>query len=86
MTENKVIISCCFYYILLNNTFFSKFCCSYRRPLKIYFLKQETEQCAIVHFRQGDIAALFKTPPFTTTAALNISHRAIQFILLGHPV
>lgn len=40
-----------------------------QKGLKKSSLKQETEQCAHVHFRQGDIAALFKTPP---TAALNI--------------
>lgn len=67
-------------------THFSRFCCLYRRPLKIYFLKQETEQCVFVYFSQEDIAALFKTPLFMTSAVFNIFHSVIQFILFGYPV
>lgn len=66
-TENKVIKSCWFYCVVWNNMFFQGFIA--QKGLKNTSLKQETEQCAHVPFRQGDIAALFKTPP---AAALNI--------------
>lgn len=64
-------MSCWFYCVVWNNVFFKV--SLLKKVSKIYFLKQETEQCALVHCRQGDITILFKTPPFTTTAALNTS-------------
>lgn len=62
-------------------THFSRFHCLHRILLKIYFLKQETEQCVIVDFRQEDIAALFKTLLFIMLAVPNIfQHDSIHTV------
>lgn len=59
----------------------SRFHCLYRILLKIYFLKQETEQCVIVDFRQEDTAALFKTLLFIMLVVISIfQHDSIHVV------